>query len=382
MDNSNSSVATKIKLSAERAIQGLSLGLSVGIRNGDTSTSERQKQDKSLPDLLITTPESLHLLLARKGFDTRFKGLQAVIVDEWHELLGSKRGVQMELALALLRHRIKGLRVWGISATIGNMETALSVLLGEDANRGQLIRADIQKSIEVKTIIPRDVASLPLAGHLGVHQVEAVAEIIHQSQSTLVFTNTRNQCEMWYQKLIDFDPNLIGLIAMHHGSLDKELRSWVEGGLYEGKLKVVVCTSSLDLGVDFRPVESIVQIGGPKGVSRFMQRAGRSGHSPGATSTIYFVPTHAIEMIEGSALRQAIAEHSLESRLPFIQSFDVLVQFLVTLAVGDGFFPKEVYQAIVKTHCYAQINEEEWRWCLRFICDGGAPTGISRFSKS
>ena len=176
---------------------------------------------------------------------------------------------------------------------------------------------------------------------------------------------------MWYQKLIDFDPNLIGLIAMHHGSLDKELRSWVEGGLYEGKLKVVVCTSSLDLGVDFRPVESIVQIGGPKGVSRFMQRAGRSGHSPGATSTIYFVPTHAIEMIEGSALRQAIAENSLESRLPFIQSFDVLVQFLVTLAVGDGFFPAEVYQAIAKTHCYAQINEEEWRWCLRFICDGG-----------
>ena len=364
-------LAKEIKLSAERAIQGLSLGLSVGIRNGDTSTTARQKQDKSPPDLLITTPESLHLLFARKGFAKRFKGLQAVIVDEWHELLGSKRGVQMELALALLRHRIQGFSVWGISATIGNMEIALSVLLGDGANKGQLIRADIHKSIEVKTIIPSDVASLPLAGHLGVHQVEAVAKIIHGSQSTLVFTNTRNQCEMWYQKLIDFDPNLIGLIAMHHGSLDKELRSWVEGGLYEGKLKVVVCTSSLDLGVDFRPVESIIQIGGPKGVSRFMQRAGRSGHSPGATSTIYFVPTHAIEMIEGSALRQAIAEQSLESRLPFIQSFDVLVQFLVTLAVGDGFFPTEVYQAIVKTHCYAQIEEKEWRWCLRFICDGG-----------
>lgn len=198
-------LAKEIKLSAERAIQGLSLGLSIGIRNGDTSTSARQKQDKSPPDLLITTPESLHLLLARKGFDERFERLQAVIVDEWHELLGSKRGVQMELALALLRHRINGLRIWGISATIGNMETALSVLRGDDANCGQLIRADIHKSIEVKTIIPSDVASLPLAGHLGVHQVEAVAKIIHGSQSTLVFTNTRNQCEMWYQKLIDFD---------------------------------------------------------------------------------------------------------------------------------------------------------------------------------
>ena len=163
-------LAKEIVLSAERAIEGLSLGLSVGIRNGDTSTKARQKQDKSPPDLLITTPESLHLLLARKGFDERFKRLQAVIVDEWHELLGSKRGVQMELALALLRHRIKGLRVWGISATIGNMETALSVLLGDDANKGQLIRADIHKSIEVKTIIPSDVTSLPLAGHLGVHQ--------------------------------------------------------------------------------------------------------------------------------------------------------------------------------------------------------------------
>ena len=169
-----------------------------------------KKQDKSLPDLLITTPESLlSFCLPVKDFDERFKRLQAVIVDEWHELLGSKRGVQMELALALLRHRINGLRIWGISATIGNMETALSVLLGDNANRGEIIRADIHKSIEVKTIIPCDVASLPLAGHLGAHQVEAVAKIIHQSQSTLVFTNTRNQCEMWYQKLIDFDPNLI-----------------------------------------------------------------------------------------------------------------------------------------------------------------------------
>ena len=168
----------------------------MGIRNGDTSTSERQKQDKSPPDLLITTPESLHLLFARKGFEERFTTLQAVIVDEWHELLGSKRGVQMELAIALLRHRIRGLRVWGISATIGNMETALSVLLGDGGSQGKLIRADIQKSIEVKTIIPSDISSIPLAGHLGVHQVEAVANIIHGSQSTLVFTNTRNQCEM------------------------------------------------------------------------------------------------------------------------------------------------------------------------------------------
>lgn len=363
----------EIKQATERASEGIGLPVRVGIRTGDTPTPERTRQKSNPPNLLITTPESLHLLLAQKNYPDFFKNLQAIVVDEWHELLGSKRGVQMELALSRLKTLLPDLRIWGISATIGNLDEALEILLGNDRDKRPrtVIRTSMQKEIEVKTILPDAVDELPWAGHLGIKLLEKVLPIIHASQSTLIFTNTRAMAEIWYQRLLDVEPDLAGVMAMHHGSISREIRDWVEDGLHEGRLKAVVCTSSLDLGVDFRPVESVVQIGSPKGVARFMQRAGRSGHQPGAVSRIYFVPTHALELVEAAALRKAIREQYIEDRIPYIRSFDVLAQYLVTLAVSDGFRPAEIWPEIKSTFAYTGLEEDEWQWLLNFITTGG-----------
>lgn len=364
-------LAKEIQISAERALNGLKIDWQAGIRTGDTTTSVRKKQNEKPPEILITTPESLHVLLATKGYANLFAQLDCIVADEWHELMGSKRGVQVELALSRLKKLRPSLKVWGISATIGNMNQALEVLLGSEASKGILIRSSVKKDSIVETIIPDDLDKFPWGGHLGTKLIDKVLPIIHQSQTTLIFTNTRSQCEVWYQQLLNKDPDLAGLLAMHHGSISQEIRNWVEEQLYIGKLKAVVCTSSLDLGVDFRPVETIIQIGGPKGISRFLQRAGRSGHRPGEKSKIYFVPTHSLEMAEGAALRSAIGDGIVEDRIPYIRSFDVLIQYLVTLAVSDGFKPDEIYQEIITTHAFTSVTHEEYEEVLQFIATGG-----------
>jgi len=306
------------------------------------------------------------------------------VADEWHELVGSKRGVQVELGFSRLRSLCPGLKTWGISATIGNLEEAIGVLMGTrpGAPHGaRLVVADQVKDIELISILPESIDELPWAGHLGIRLIEKVVPLLENSPSTLIFTNTRSQCEIWYQRLLDVAPDLAGQMAMHHGSISRELRDWVEEALHEGKLKAVVCTSSLDLGVDFRPVEQIIQIGSPKGVARFMQRAGRSGHQPGKTSRIYFVPTHALELIEAAALRGAILTGEVESRFPYIRSFDVLVQYLMTLAVGDGFYPAEILAEIRNTFSYESVSDAEWAWLIDFLTRGGSMESYDEFHK-
>jgi ATP-dependent helicase Lhr and Lhr-like helicase len=367
-------LAKEIELSSQRAIQGLGLTWKVGVRTGDTSTRERTRQKEQPPDILITTPESLHLLLAQKGYPDTFRTVSAIVVDEWHELLGSKRGVQMELALSRLKNLLPALKIWGISATIGNLEQAKEILLGNSFPEGQtqLIRSNLQKKIVIESILPDEVEQMPWAGHLGIHLLEKIIPIIKKSTSTLIFTNTRSFAEIWYQRMLEHAPELAGLIAMHHSSISQELRSWVEDQLHEGKLKAVVCTSSLDLGVDFRPVETIIQVGSPKGVARFLQRAGRSGHQPGAISRIFFLPTHSLELTEAAALREAIDQNIVEDRLPYVRSFDVLIQYVLTLAVGEGFDPIRLLPEIRSTFSYASITDEEWWWVLNFVTTGGA----------
>ena len=382
-------LAGEIAQSAQRMCDGLGMGWTVGVRTGDTSSKERAAQKKNLPQLLVTTPESLHVLLASKGYADLFKHLDWFIADEWHELLGSKRGVQVELALSRLKALRRQLGIWGISATIGNLEEAMDVLHGTGAV-GQtrkstqwvdgtgaaeaapvLVRSTIRKPMEIRSIIPEEVERYPWAGHLGLKLAHRLLPIIEQSTSTLIFTNTRAQSEIWYHHLLDIAPELAGTIALHHGSLDRNVREWVEQALDAGKLKAVVCTSSLDLGVDFRPVETVVQIGGPKGVARFVQRAGRSGHRPDATSRIWFLPTHALELVEAAALRQATEEGIIEARQPLFRCFDVLAQYLVTLAVSDGFSPASLYHEVRSTWCFQHITPEEWDWLLLFITSGG-----------
>ncbi|WP_350284514.1 ligase-associated DNA damage response DEXH box helicase [uncultured Croceitalea sp.] len=366
-------LSQEIKQSAERITQDLNTQMTVGIRTGDTSTKERSRQKTAMPDLLITTPESLQLLLSSKGYEKVFKDCSAIVVDEWHELLGTKRGVQMELGLSRLKSICSDLRIWGISATIGNLEQGREVLLGpssETLENSVLVKAKLNKKISVKSIIPKKMETFPWRGHLGLHLLEEVVPIINNSKTTLLFTNTRSQCEIWFQKILEKHPEYAGEMAMHHGSVNKETRLWVEQAIRNESLKAVVCTSSLDLGVDFAPVETVVQIGGPKGVARFLQRAGRSGHQPGKESIIHFLPTHAMELIEASAMQKAVKTEAVEDRLPYLNSYDVLLQYLTTLAVSDGFYPKEIYPEIKQTFCYQALSEDEWQWLLNFLVMG------------
>jgi len=371
-------LAKDIGRAMEMALEELNIPWRVAVRNGDTSPTERQKQKSNIPEILIITPESLHLLLASKNHQSLFTSLRCIAIDEWHELLGSKRGVLVELALS----RIKGLlcslpttscqlRIWGISATIGNLEEAMHVLLGNDHD-GIIVRSNLEKKIKLNTVLPDTVERFPWAGHLGNKMVDKVLPIIHSSRSTLLFTNVRSQAEIWYQTLLEADPDLAGVIALHHSAIDGELRTWVEEQLHLGTLKVVVCTASLDLGVDFRPVDTVIQVGSPKGVARFLQRAGRSGHAPNEVSNIYFVPTHSLEIVEGAALEEAYHQQLIESRQPVMMAFDVLIQYMVTLAVGEGFQSEELYREVISTHCFSDLTWDEWEWMLAFITTGGS----------
>ena len=366
-------LSIEIQQATQRFADELETGLTVGIRTGDTPQAERQKQKRNMPDLLVTTPESLMLLLASKGYPKMFETLTAVVVDEWHELMGSKRGVQLELGLSRLKSICPKLRVWGISATIGNLDQAMDVLLGNQKqylDNSVLIKARNKTKVKVKSIIPKEMETFPWRGHLGLHLLDEIVPIIKKSKTTIVFTNTRGQSEIWFQKILEHYPEFAGEIAMHHGSIDRETRQWVEQAIRNESLKAVVATSSLDLGVDFAPVETIIQIGGPKGVARFLQRAGRSNHRPGEPSVIYFLPTHALELVEASALKRAVTEGVSEDRVPYLLSYDVLIQYLITLAVSDGFFPSEIYPEIKSTFCFQDLTEEEWLWCLNFITLG------------
>jgi ATP-dependent Lhr-like helicase len=405
-------LAKDIGRAMEEVINELGMEWKIGIRNGDTDINERQRQKRRMPEVLIITPESLHLLLAQKGYPAVFESLKILAVDEWHELIGSKRGVQVELAVSRLVglrrpidnrqvaidnsqlpvtgsllpgndiHATKQnspLRVWGISATIGNLDQAKEVLLSPilygsgdgEARKGVTVKANIRKDVVIESIIPDEIEKYPWAGHLGLKLIHKVLPILNTSRTTLIFINTRGMSEQWYQALLTAAPDLAGAIALHHGSIEQELRIWVEEALHTGRLKAVVCTASLDLGVDFRPVETVIQVGSPKGVARFLQRAGRSGHSPGDVSKIYFLPTHSLELVEAAALKNAVAETFIESREPMLLCFDVLIQFLSTLAISDGFRPGLLFDEIRSTYCYRDMTHQEWMAILEFITTGG-----------
>lgn len=352
------------------ACNDLGLDWQVAVRSGDTSGKERQEIDRQEPQVLVTTPESLHLLLSRKAYSARFAKLRCLVFDEWHELLGSKRGVQAELALSRLRGLLPNLKVWGISATVGNLDEALEVLHPGDT-AARLVRSGIRRRPEMTTLIPEEVQRFPWSGHLGIRMLNHVLPVLEASDSTLVFTNTRSQTEIWYRELLEAAPQLAGRLAIHHGSLSQDLRSWVEQALHEGRLKAVVCTSSLDLGVDFRPVDSVVQIGSPKGLARFLQRAGRSGHRPDAQSRVWFVPTHSLELVEAAALRHGMESEAVEAKIPVVRAFDVLLQYLVTLSCGEGFDPEVVYREVQGSYAFASLTRKEWEWCIAFLTTGG-----------
>ena len=361
----------------ERALEApliaMNLPWSVGVRSGDTSSAERARQSRRLPTALITTPESLTLLLSQPLASALFDNLRMVVVDEWHELIGSKRGVQLQLALARLRQWQPALITWGLSATLGNLPDALEVL--NPSGDGVMVQGKQAKELRVDTLLPASLERFPWAGHLGLRMLPQVVAQIECSATSLIFTNTRSQSELWFQALLEAKPDWAGLMALHHGSLDRKVREWVEVAVKEGRLKCVVCTSSLDLGVDFLPVERVLQIGSPKGVARLMQRAGRSGHAPGRPSRLTLVPTNSLELLESIAAQDAVTARAIEPRLSPHKPLDVLVQHLVTIALGGGFTADALQAEVMTTFAYRDLTEAEWQWALAFVRNGGSSLG-------
>ncbi|WP_370262874.1 ligase-associated DNA damage response DEXH box helicase [Limnobacter sp.] len=357
----------------QSAAANLVQGCSVGMLTGDTDSAARAAIQKKPPTGLVTTPESLTLMLTRSSGTQALTKLRVLVVDEWHELMGNKRGVQLQLAIARLVQLNPDLVVWGLSATLGNLQAAMDVLLYpvRRGGRPRLVQGALPKRLQIDSLVPAQFERFPWGGHLGLVQVQAVAAELDASASTLVFTNTRSQAEIWYNALLEARPDYAGAMALHHGSLDKSVRDWVEQGLKQGLLKAVVCTSSLDLGVDFLPVERVIQVGSPKGVARLLQRAGRSGHAPGRPSRITIVPTHALELVEAAAARHAVEQKTIEPRHSPKAPLDVLVQHLVTVAMGTGFKADALYSEVCTSYAYKDLTRAQFDWALAFVERGG-----------
>ncbi len=359
-----------IEAAVRRPIEEMGWSIAVESRTGDTKSSVKSRQIKKMPQILITTPESLAVLLSYKNSAKRFGSLRCVILDEWHELMASKRGTQAELCMSQLRQLNPTVQTWAISATLGNLQEAAEAATGL-GSAPVVIQSNIQRETVITSVMPEEVDTFPWAGHLGLRMFEELVAALDIERSTLIFVNTRSQAERWFQALTYALPDHEQQIALHHGSIDFDTRLAIEAGVNSGDIKWVVCTSSLDLGVDFQPVERVVQIGSAKNLARLLQRAGRSAHLPGGTSEVFFLPTNALELLEISAFRRGLAAGQIESRHTLDKPYDVLIQHLVTLACGDGFVADEIFAAVKQTFSYQELTQSEFDWMLDFLENGG-----------
>ena len=339
-------------------------------RTGDTTASVRDRQKDRLPHVMVTTPESLTLLLTRRDCMELLKDVRCVILDEWHELLSSKRGTQTELALARLRRCAPAARTWALSATIENVQQAAEIAVGVH-DVPVIVKSELSRPVVIESLLPSHVKDIPWAGHTGLAMLKPLSQWIDGDKSTLIFVNTRSQAERWFQALTFARPDLESVMALHHGSIERAQRERIEVGLKDGSLRVVVATSSLDLGVDFSPVERVVQIGSVKGVARLLQRAGRASHRPGETSHILCVPTFALNLLEIDAARRAAGDGKVEARVPTLCPLDVLTQHIVTIALGSGFTPNELFDEIRTTWSYRNLPREEFEWAMSMVREGG-----------
>lgn len=351
-------------------ISAMGLDWTVAMRTGDASERDKRLARQGRADIVVTTPESLALLLSYPETAERLSRLDAVVVDEWHELLGNKRGVLLQLCMARLRTWNPRMRTWGLSATLGNLAQARDVLIPH-LPEAAIVSAAKPRSLVLETLLPEDGERFPWAGHLGLSQVERVVARLQDARTTLLFANTRAQAELWHRALASVWLQPSDTLALHHGSLDPTLRRSVEQGLRDGHVRCVVATSSLDLGVDFPAVDQVIQIGSPKGLARLLQRAGRARHRPGEAGHIICAPTHALELAEYAAAREALREGTIEARRPPTLSLDVLAQHCITVALAGGFTADALLGEVRDTHAFAALTDAQWRSVLAFVVQGG-----------
>jgi ATP-dependent Lhr-like helicase len=359
-----------LELALKEPIEQEGWPLKIVSRTGDTAYSQKKKQLKEPADLMLTTPESLAVMISQPDAEDILKSVEVVILDEWHELMASKRGSLCELSLSYLRSLNPDLQVWALSASVGNLDEAARVAVGR-AVEPVIISGGSDRNLVLDCLLPAKIDRFPWAGHLGFALKEDLIQELDPEVSTLIFTNTRSQAERWYEALLQMVPHMEPVMALHHSSLDREEREAVETGVKEGTLKWVVCTSSLDLGVDFQPVERVVQIGSPKMIARMIQRAGRSAHRPGGKSRLLFVPTNSWEILELEAVKKALKEKHIEARRPLKKPIDVLLQHMMTLACGPGLRMDELWLSLKETYSFSEITREEINWCRQFLTAGG-----------
>ncbi|MDV5982017.1 MAG: ligase-associated DNA damage response DEXH box helicase [Lysobacter sp.] len=364
-------LATDTVRAMQEPIAALGVPWTVAMRTGDASARDRRLARKGLSDVLVTTPESFALMLSYPDAPQLLAGVRGVVVDEWHELLGNKRGVLLQLCLARLRALVPAAPLWGLSATLGNLAEARDVLLPH-APDAAIVAAPRRRRMTLETLLPDEGERFPWAGHLGLSQLQRVAAVLQRARSSLLFTNTRSQAELWHRALQSVWLDDPATLALHHGSLDASLRAAAETGLRDGSVRCVVATSSLDLGVDFPAVDQVLQVGSPKGMARLLQRGGRARHRPGEAGHVVCVPTHALELAEYAAAREALAHGRIESRPPPRLSLDVLAQHCVTLALGGGFDPDDLLAEVRGTHAFAGLPDAAWSAVLDFIVRGGS----------
>ncbi|MDN3279316.1 ligase-associated DNA damage response DEXH box helicase [Frankia sp. RB7] len=364
-------LAVDIARNLERPVAEMGLPIKIETRTGDTPVSRRQRQRRYPPDILLTTPEQLALLLSSDDAPFLFSSLKRIVLDELHALVTSKRGDLLSLGLARLWRLAPQMRAIGLSATVAEPESLARFLVPQP--KDQACSADIviaggAAPPQVEMLDTRQ--RLPWAGHSARHALPEIYELIKANKTTLVFVNTRSQAEMLFQNLWSMnDDNLA--IALHHGSLDVAQRRKVEDAMSTGRLRGVVCTSSLDLGVDWGDVDLVVNIGAPKGSSRLMQRIGRANHRLDEASRAVLVPANRFEVLECRVAIDAIAENAQDTPPLRIGALDVLAQHVLGCACGEPFFSGELYDEVRTTAPYADLTRQDFDDVVDFVASGG-----------
>ncbi len=349
----------------------MGLDLRIETRTGDTPQSRRQRQRRYPPDILLTTPEQLALLLSYPDADRFFGDLKCIVLDELHAIENTKRGDLLALDLARLTHFSPSARRVGLSATVAEPDRLRRYLVPQSAGKdrlAELVRGQAGAVPEV-TIL-KSANDLPWAGHSSVYAVEDILDMIDSATVALVFVNTRSQAERMFQELWSANTNNLP-IALHHGSLSVEQRRKVEQAMINGSLRGVVCTSTLDLGIDWGAVDLVIQVGAPKGASRMMQRIGRANHRLDEPSQAVFIPSNRFEALECQAAVSAIEAGRLDGAAEKTGALDVLAQHVMGVAVHGPFSPDALYQEVISAAPYRGLARDKFDRIIDFVATGG-----------
>ena len=360
-------LASDIRRNLQTPIEALDLPVRVEDRTGDTSQTKRKRQRADPPHILLTTPESLAILLSYPDAPTIFAGLQRVVVDEIHALAESKRGDQLMLCLSRLQALCPDMRRVGLSATVED-PPALGRFLAPYPHPCEIITADPGPAPDI-TILHSDTPP-PWAGAGAVYAVKDVLELVEGANTTLIFINTRAQAEIFFRALWTANDNALP-IALHHGSLAREARDKVEAAMVAGSLRAVVCTGTLDLGIDWGDVDLVIQVGAPKNIKRLVQRIGRSNHRYNAPSRAVIVPANRFEVLEAQAALDAVRENTLDGEPRARGPRDVLCQHILLRACAGPFDAVALYQEITQAGPYSDLSRTDFEDCLEFCATGG-----------